>query len=105
MTHFQVLTEPVIEQLSANCDKKCTEAKQEAFPKIDKLETELKNSKKYRSNEIHTITISKSHILIIILQSYNLIIILQSHNLTISQSHNLTLSLTVSHSYTLTLLL
>ena len=46
MTHFQVLTEPVIEQLSANCDKKCTEAKQEAFPKIDKLETELKNQMK-----------------------------------------------------------
>ena len=46
MTHFQVLTEPVIEQLSANCDKICTEAKQDAFSKIGKLETELEKQMK-----------------------------------------------------------
>ena len=46
MTHFQVLTEPVIEQLSANCDKICTEAKQDTFSKIGKLETEIEKQMK-----------------------------------------------------------
>ena len=50
MAHFQVLTEPVIKQLSAKCDKICTEAKEDAFCKIDILETELEKQMK-DSNE------------------------------------------------------
>ena len=46
MKSSQVLTEPVIEQLSANCNKNCTNAKQDAFSKIDELETEIEKQMK-----------------------------------------------------------
>ena len=41
-----VLTEQVIERLSSNCDNKCTEAKQDALSKIDKLESNLEKEMK-----------------------------------------------------------
>ena len=46
MAHFQVLTEPVIEQLSANCDKECTEAKQDVLFIVSELESEIEKQSK-----------------------------------------------------------
>ena len=50
----------MIEQLSANCDKKCTEAKHEAFSTIDKLETELKKQMKDWNEETTSLDIASA---------------------------------------------
>ena len=60
MAHFQVLTEPVIKQLSANCDKICTDAKQDAFSKIGKLETEIETQMKDWNEQTKRLEIASS---------------------------------------------
>ena len=46
MAYFQVLTEPVIEQLSADCDKNCSEAKQGILFTVSELESEIEKQRK-----------------------------------------------------------
>ena len=58
MAHSQVLTEPVIEQLSANCDKYCTQAKQDALILVGELESEIEKQRKAWNDETRRLAIA-----------------------------------------------
>ena len=58
MANSQVLTEPVIGKLSASCDKKCIEVKQDTLCKVTELEERIENQEMEENKRVNGLEIA-----------------------------------------------